>query len=174
MESIGSLTPGWVWSLLAMVLIAWKWKWIFKPVKWIFTRLMPPKPFDVSYEAREEASSEFGAMQGQDMRGRETTLIHFYTVDIQTQNSPITIRRVWVRTVLGEEFKAWCPGSQFLEPAEKIRIEGQAIKSFYIQAPYEKEPDTIATIHVQFNGKVKVIHLLSFLARLKLALAGRH
>ncbi|WP_415770316.1 hypothetical protein [Pseudomonas sp. LB3P38] len=174
MESLGSLTPGWVWSLLATALIAWKWKWIFKLVKWIFTRLMPPKPFDVSYEAREQASSEFGAMQGQDMRGRETTLIHFYTVDIQTHDSPITIRKVRVRTVSGEEFEAWHPGYQFLEPAEKIRIESQAIKSFYIQAPYKKEPDTVATIHVQYNGMVKVIYLLSFLARLKLALSGRH
>ena len=170
MESIGSLTPGWLLPLVALGIVVWKWKWIFNPLKWLYTRLMPPKPFDVSYEAREGASAEFEAKQGQDMRGSETTLIHFYTVDIQTYDSPITIKKVWVSTVSGEEFKAWRLGHQFLESDEKVRIESQAIKSFYIQAPYKKEPDTIVTIHVQHNGKVKLIHLLSRLARLKLAL----
>lgn len=169
MESLGSLTPGWLLSLVALGFVVWKWKWIFNPMKWLYARLMPPKPFDVSYEAWEGASAEFEAMQGRDMRGRETALIHFYTVDIQTHTSPITIKKVWVCTVSGEEFKAWRQG-HFLESDEKVRIESQAIKSFYIRAPYKKEPDAIATIHVEHNGKVQVIHLLSPLTRLKLAL----
>jgi len=170
MESIGSLTPSWLLSLVALGFVVWKWKWIFTPIKWLYTRLMPPKPFDVSYEAREAASAEFEAKQGQNMRGRESSLVHFYTVDVQTFHSPITIKKVWVSTVSGEEFKAWRHGPQFLESDEKVRIENQAIKSFYIWAPYKKVPDTIVTIHVQHNGKEKLIHLLSRMARLKQAL----
>lgn len=170
MDSIGSLTPGWLFSWVAIGIVVWKWKWIFKPLKWLYTRLTPPKPFDVSYEAQEGASAEFEAKQGQDMSGCETALIHFYTVDIQTYDSPITIKKIWISTVSGEEFRAWRLGHQFLEPDEKVRIESQAIKSFYIQAPYRKEPDPIITIHVQHNGKVKLVHLLSLLDRIKLAL----
>lgn len=169
MESFGSLTPGWLLSLVTLGLAVWKWKAIFKPLKWLYTRLMPPKRFDVSHKAMEGVSAEFQAMQGQDMQGRGTPLIHFYTVDILTHDSPISIQKMWVCTVSGEEFKAWRPGHHFLDPDESVRIESQAIRSFYIQAPYNKEPDTIATIHIQHNGKIKVIHLLSPWARLKIA-----
>lgn len=170
MESIESLTPSWLLSLVALGFVIWKWKWVFTPVKWLYRRLMPPKLFDVSHEAREAASAEFEAKQSRNMRGRETAMVHFYSVEIQTFNSPITIKKVWVSTVSGEEFKAWRHGPNWLEPDEKVRIESQAIKSFYIWAPYKKVPDTIVTIHVQHNGKVKLIHVLSRLTRLKLAL----
>lgn len=170
MESFGSLTPGWLLSLVGIGVALWNWKWLFKPIKWLCTRLMPPKRFNVSHEAMEGASAEFQAMQGEDMQGHGTPLIHFYTVDILTHDSPISIQKMWICTVSGEEFKAWRLGHHFMESDENVRIESQAIKSFYIQAPYNKEPDPIATIHVQYNGKVKVIHLLSLWARLKLAL----
>lgn len=169
MDSFGSLTPGWLLSLIAVGLFVWNWKSIFKPLKWLYTRLIPAKLFDVSQEVREGASAEFKAKQDRDMRGRETSMVHFHTVDIQTHDSPITIKKVWVCTVSGEEFKAWRQG-QFLETDEKVRIEGQSIRSFYIYASYKKEPDTISTVHVQHHAKVKVIHLLSPLSRLKLAL----
>lgn len=169
MENLGSLPPAWLYSLVALGTVIWKHKWIYKKMKLIYTRLMPPKPFEVSYEVREGVSAEFEAMQRQDMSGREHNLIHFFTVDIQTHDSPITIRKIWVCTASGEEFKAWRLGNHFLELDEKVRIESQTIKSFYIQAPYRKEPGTITTIHVQHNGQVKVIHLLGFLSRLKLA-----
>ncbi|OEC41520.1 hypothetical protein A7D27_13605 [Pseudomonas sp. 1D4] len=170
MESLGSLPPGWLLWLAGLVLAFWKWKWLFKPAKWLYTRLMPPKRFEVSYEALEGANAAFREMQSQDMRGHGIPLIHFYTVDISTHDSPISIKKVWVCTVSGEEFKAWRLGHEFKEPDEKVRIESQAIKSFHIQAPYNKQPDTVATIHVQYNGKVKIIHLLNLWGRFKLAL----
>lgn len=173
MESLLSLIPEWVYWLVGMAGIVTglflKWKWVVPVLQFLQKKLMPAKRFDVSHEALEGANDEFKALQSSDMEFRETVMVHFYTVDILTNDSPLTIKRLWVRSVTGDTFKPWRFGDMFLVPDEKVRIESQAIKSFYIRAPYAQEPAPLASIHIEYNDKVKVIQILSRWTRLRLA-----
>lgn len=170
MESFGNLAPGWLVWLVPMALLAWKWKWVVKPVMWLYTRLMPPKRYEIAFESEPAANAEFLSYQSQDMKFRGTPLVHFFSVDLMTHDNPISIQKVWVTTVSGKQFGAWRLGSQFQEPDERVRIETQAIRRFYIRAPYNDEPDRLSAIYIQHNGLIKVFRLIGPVARIRLAI----
>lgn len=165
MEHLDSLTPDWLLWMIGVWLVVWKWRWIVRPLLWLY-RLKVPTPYEVAYSHRAAASAEFREYQSRDMSFEGRPLVHFFTVELMTNASPITIQKVWVTTLRCKEYEAWTLGDMWLQPDVNVRLDSQFIHAFRIQAHYDDEPDAIVCIKIKNNGKVKAVWLISPLQRL--------
>ncbi|WPE27909.1 hypothetical protein PshuTeo1_36360 [Pseudomonas hunanensis] len=125
MESMLDILPKWAWATWALmstaVAVLSANKWIVSVLKWLFTKLFPPKRVKILWREHSHGGGIFARMAQSAAANGHTEF--FFDATVVTLDKPVMIHKLSIVTLEGEQFFARQDGMKgFMSEALDRRI----------------------------------------------------